>query len=36
MINFTIGPVMASDKVRQIGAEQVPYFRTGEFSATML
>ena len=35
MINFTVGPVMASDEVRPIGAEQVPYFRTAEFSATM-
>ena len=26
---------MASDEVRAIGAEQVPYFRTAEFSATM-
>ena len=36
MLNFTIGPVMSADKVREIGAEQVPYFRTSEFSATML
>lgn len=36
MINFTVGPVMSSDAVRAIGAEQVPYFRTEEFSATML
>ena len=35
MLNFTVGPVMASDEVRAIGAEQVPYFRTAEFSATM-
>lgn len=35
MLNFTIGPVMSADKVREIGAEQVPYFRTSEFSATM-
>lgn len=26
---------MASDEVRAIGAEQVPYFRTAEFSAIM-
>ena len=26
---------MASDEVRAIGAEQVPYFRTAEFSETM-
>ena len=36
MINFTVGPVQSSDAVRAIGAEQVPYFRTAEFSATML
>ncbi len=35
MINFTVGPVMSSDGVRAIGAEQVPYFRTAEFSDTM-
>ena len=26
---------MSSEAVRAIGAEQVPYFRTAEFSATM-
>lgn len=36
MINFTVGPVQSSDAVRAIGAEQVPYFRTAEFSETML
>ena len=36
MLNFTIGPVMCSDEVRTIGGEQVPYFRTPEFSAVML
>lgn len=36
MINFTVGPVQSSDAVRAIGAEQVPYFRTTEFSETML
>ena len=36
MINFTVGPVQSSDAVRAIGAEQVPYFRTSEFSAVML
>lgn len=36
MINFTVGPVQASDSVRSIGAEQVPYFRTAEFSKIML
>lgn len=36
MINFTVGPVQSSKDVRAIGAEQVPYFRTAEFSALML
>ena len=36
MINFTVGPVQSSEKVREIGAEQVPYFRTNEFSELML
>lgn len=36
MLNFTVGPVMSSDEVRAIGAEQIPYFRTAEFSAVML
>lgn len=35
MLNFTVGPVMSSDAVRAIGAEQVPYFRTAEFSELM-
>ena len=35
MLNFTVGPVMSSDEVRSIGAEQVPYFRTSEFSEKM-
>lgn len=35
MVNFTVGPVQSSDNVRAIGAEQVPYFRTTEFSAVM-
>ncbi len=36
MLNFTVGPVMSDKEVRRIGAEQVPYFRTTEFSAVML
>ena len=36
MINFTVGPVQASECVRVLGAEQVPYFRTEEFSEVML
>ena len=36
MLNFTVGPVMSSKEVCVIGAEQVPYFRTPEFSAIMI
>lgn len=36
MINFTVGPVQSSGAVLAIGAEQVPYFRTVEFSDMML
>lgn len=36
MINFTVGPVQSNEEVREIGAEQVPYFRTPEFSEIML
>ena len=36
MLNFTVGPVMSSEAVRALGAEQVPYFRTAEFSEVML
>ena len=32
MLNFAVGPVQSSDAVREIGQEQVPYFRTPEFS----
>lgn len=35
MLNFTVGPVMCSDEVRAVGGEQVPYFRTSEFSQLM-
>ncbi len=35
MLNFTVGPVMSSDEILAVGAEQVPYFRTEEFSAVM-
>lgn len=35
MLNFTVGPVMCSDEVRAVGGEQVPYFRTPEFSNIM-
>lgn len=36
MINFTVGPVQSSQNILEIGSEQVPYFRTEEFSSIML
>lgn len=36
MLNFTVGPVMECDEVRFVGGDQVPYFRTDEFSKIML
>lgn len=36
MLNFTVGPVQSCDAVRAIGGENVPYFRTAEFSEVML
>ena len=36
MINFTVGPVQSNEEVRKIGGENCPYFRTAEFSETML
>jgi aspartate aminotransferase-like enzyme len=36
MLNFTVGPVMSDKRVLEVGAEQVPYFRTNEFSNIML
>jgi aspartate aminotransferase-like enzyme len=35
MLNFTVGPVQSGESVRKIGGEQVPYFRTQEFSNVM-
>lgn len=35
LLNFTVGPVMLSADILNIGSEQVPYFRTAEFSAVM-
>lgn len=36
MLNFTVGPVQSGEAVLAIGSEQVPYFRTSEFSELML
>ena len=35
MINFTVGPVQSGPEVLEVGAQQVPYFRTPEFSEVM-
>ena len=35
MINFAVGPVQMDEEIRKIGAEEIPYFRTLEFSAIM-
>lgn len=35
MLNFTVGPVMTWDELLYIGSQQVPYFRTSEFSELM-
>lgn len=34
-LNFTVGPVMSLPEILEIGGEQVPYFRTQEFSDIM-
>ena len=36
MLNFTVGPVQSDKIIHSIGAEDVPYFRTAEFSEVML
>lgn len=35
MINFTVGPVQSDEETLRIGSEQIPYFRTEEFSKIM-
>lgn len=35
MINFAVGPVQMEEEIRRIGAKEIPYFRTPEFSALM-
>lgn len=35
-LNFTVGPVQSDEQILAIGKEQVPYFRTAEFSELML
>ena len=36
MLNFTVGPVMMSEEIKKVGGEDIPYFRTEEFSKIML
>ena len=36
MLNFAVGPVPSGPMVRALGGEDSPYFRTPEFSQTML
>ena len=36
MLNFTVGPVMMDQEVLNIGSQQMPYFRTDDFSKIML
>ena len=36
MLNFSVGPVQSDREILDIGAEQVPYFRTPEFSEATL
>lgn len=36
MLNFSVGPVMMDVETKQLGAEEVPYFRTSDFSKIML
>ena len=35
MLNFAVGPVMMGQSVLDIGAQQIPYFRTEKFSEVM-
>ncbi len=32
MLNFAVGPVQMAEAIRELGSEEVPYFRTAEFS----
>ena len=36
MLNFAVGPVMIEREILKIGSEQIPYFRTDEFSSLLL
>ena len=33
---FTVGPVEMNEEIKAVGGQQVPYFRTEDFSKLML
>ena len=35
-LNFSVGPVLMEDEILEMGSEQIPYFRTQEFSDIMI
>ena len=35
MLNFTVGPVQMNEEIRELGKEEIPYFRTENFSKIM-
>ena len=35
-LNLSVGPVMMNKEIRKIGSDQIPYFRTEEFSSLMM
>ncbi len=35
MLNFAVGPVQSEESILELGKEQVPYFRTDDFSSLM-
>lgn len=35
-LNFTVGPVKMADSIKKVGGQEIPYFRTSEFSELML
>ncbi|CAK0743310.1 serine---pyruvate transaminase [Gammaproteobacteria bacterium] len=36
MLNFSVGPVLMDEEILEVGSQQIPYFRTHEFSKIML
>lgn len=35
MLNFTVGPVQMDERIAKLGGQQIPYFRTEDFSKLM-